>query len=393
MDKKIVHCPNCTQPINVSELIFEEIAAGVKADVVTQQSAQMEQKVGEIKGQYSSQMQQQKQDFAQQMQRLQSQLQEQQGKVSQAQDNELKLREQARQLQQRQQEMDLEVARKLDAERKKINLEARQHVQADFALKQQQSEQQHLLKLQEKEQQIQGLRDSLLDAKRKSEQGSQEAQGEALELSLEASLRQAYPQDEIVAVAKGVRGADVQQVVRNGAMQECGSVLWELKNTKAWSQAWVQKLKDDMRAAKAQFAILVTVAMPPNMQHFGLLEGVWVCDLQSYKGLITALRQQLIEVDFVKQASQGQQSKSEVVYDYLMSDAFRSKIEAIVESFNAMEMQLIRERRALEKQWKEREQLINRMMTNTVGMYGEIKGIVGQTLPEIKQLELDDEDE
>jgi hypothetical protein len=275
--------------------------------------------------------------------------------------------------------MDLEIARRLDEERSKMSAQLRQHAEADYALK-----------LQEKEQQIQGLRDSLNDARRKSEQGSQESQGEALELSLENALRQAYPQDVLQAVAKGVKGGDVIQIVRNTAMQDCGSVLWELKNTKAWSPAWIQKLKDDMRAAKAQFAILVTVTMPPNMQRFGLLEGVWVCDLQCYKGLITALRQQLIETDFVKQASVGQQGKSELVYEYLMGDNFRNKIEAIVESFNAMEMQLIKERRSFEKQWKEREQLIHRMMTNTVGMYGELKGIVGHTLPEIKQLELED---
>ena len=311
---------------------------------------------------------------------LQKQVSEQADKAKLAQENELKLRAQARKLEARQNELDLEVARKLDSERNKIGHELRQQLDVE-----------HGIKLKEKEQQIESLRNSLSDAKRKAEQGSQETQGEALELSLEDALGKLFPQDIIKSVGKGVKGADVLQTVRNSAMQECGKILWEVKNTKSWSAAWIQKLKDDQRAANAQIPILLSAVLPADIKRFAQLEGVWVADIHAYEGVVSVLRQQLIEVEFVRQAHRGQQGKTELVYEYLIGDGFRNKVEAIVEAFDAMEQQLIRERRAMEKQWREREQIIRRMTTNTVGMYGEIKGIIGTSLPEIKQLELDDD--
>ena len=379
MDKNKVSCPKCGTQIDLSEAMTASLRADITRQLEQTQQQAWQEKLTALENQLHEQHAQKQQAQQLEMQALQRQLNEQAAKAKLAQENELKLREQTRKLEMRQNELDLEVARKLDSERNKLSHELRQQLDAE-----------HHIKLREKQQQIESLRNSLNDAKRKAEQGSQETQGEALEVSLEDALRQLFPQDDIQSVSKGVKGADVLQTVRNSALQECGKILWEVKNTKNWSPAWISKLKDDLRAANAQIPVLLSAVLPPEIKRFGQLEGVWVADMQAYTGVVTVLRQQLLEIEFVRAAHRGQQGKTELVYEYLVGDGFRSKVEAIVEAFDAMEQQLIRERRAMEKQWREREQIIRRMTTNTVGMYGEIKGIVGTTLPEIKQLEMDD---
>ncbi len=379
MGQNKLSCPQCGTQIDLSEAMTASIREDITRQLEQSQQQAWQEKLSAAEHQLHEQHAQAMQQQQLEMQALQNQLNEQVNKVKLAQENELKLRERGRKLEARQNELDLEVARKLDDERNKISQELRQQLDTE-----------HHIKLKEKQQQIESLRNSLNDAKRKAEQGSQETQGEALELSLEDALRQLFPQDDIQSVSKGVKGADVLQTVRNSALQECGKILWEVKNTKNWSPAWITKLKDDLRAANAQIPVLLSAVLPAEIKRFGQLDGVWVADMQAYAGVVTVLRQQLIEVEFVRAAHRGQQGKTELVYEYLVGDGFRSKVEAIVEAFDAMEQQLIRERRAMEKQWREREQIIRRMTTNTVGMYGEIKGIVGTTLPEIKQLELDE---
>ncbi|MEA3292780.1 MAG: DUF2130 domain-containing protein [Pseudomonadota bacterium] len=300
------------------------------------------------------------------------------GGGARAQRAEIELRKRARELEARQQELEVEVARKLDAERAQLTSRVRSQLDEEFSLR-----------MREKEQQIEGLRKSLTEAKRRSEQGSQAGQGEALELNLEQALETAFPEDVLRPVPKGMRGADLIQEVRGGGADVCGSLLWEAKNTKHWSPSWIDKLKDDQREVGASLAILVTTAMPPEVQRFGLLDGVWVSDLRSYRMLAVALRGQLIEVAFARNASKGKSEKMEMIYHYLSGNEFRQRVEAIVESFDAMHTQLTRERRAMERLWKEREKQIQRITTNTIGMYGEMRGIIGATLPEIQALELD----
>ncbi len=378
MDKSRIRCPQCQHEFDVSEAIVDGIRDQVESRLVGDHEQRLQQKIAEMEQRQSQVERDSQRQFSDQIKSLQTALQEQQQKTRESQKQELVLREQARKIELRQQGMDLEVARAVDQARATLGTEIRNQLDADFGLK-----------LREKEQQVQGLRDALTEARRRSEQGSQEGQGEALEQGLEAELRSLFPEDEFAPVSKGVRGADIVQRVRNAELRECGVILWEMKNTKNWSPAWLQKLKDDQRDINAQFAILVTMTLPPTIKRFGWLDGVWVTDMLSIGGLVSAIRQQIISVEFARAASKGQHGKMELVYDYLISDAFRHKVEAMAESYEALELQLIRERRAMEKQWKEREQLIRRMTNSTVGLYGEIKGIVGQTLPEIKQLELD----
>ncbi|EQD76967.1 hypothetical protein B1B_01337 [mine drainage metagenome] len=314
----------------------------------------------------------------QELQLLQNQLASQQQRLNQAQSAELMLRKEKTAMEERQRELDLEVARKLDEEKQRLDASIRKAVNEE-----------QVLKLKEKDKLIEGLRDALENAHRKSQQGSQETQGEVLELDLESVLIAKFPGDEIKAVKNGVRGADLIQVVRNNALQPCGTIVWEAKNAKNWSSAWIAKLKDDQRAARAGLAVLVSTTLPAAIRGFGCLDGVWVSDLASYPALAIALREQLIEVVRARVVSTGVNAKMELLYGYLSGHEFRNRIEAIVEAFTAMQAQIARERRAMEKQWAERAKQVERVISSTAGMYGALSGIVDQSLPAIHALELE----
>ncbi len=309
---------------------------------------------------------------------LQEQLKEQNSLAEEAQKRELEIRKQSRQLQEKQKNLDLELQRKLDEGRKEV----------EEKMSKQFSEESNL-KLKEKQKQIDDLRKSLEEAKRKSEQGSMETQGEVLELDLEQTLHSQFIHDIIKPVPKGIKGADVIQEVRDASLNECGKIIWEAKNTKNWSPQWLQKLKDDQREIGANIALLVSVALPDGIKSFGMIDGVWVTDIQSYKPLASALREQLIQVSFARNASQGKSEKMDVMFNYLSGDEFRQRVEAIVDTFSNMHDQLNKEKRAMERIWKEREKQIQRISTNTIGMYGDVRGIIGSSVQTIPALELE----
>lgn len=319
-----------------------------------------------------------RQQGAGEMDLLKQELADQQAKARAAQQAELELRKKAADLEQKQREMDLEIARRVDAAKQGLEEAIRKTAGEEQALK-----------LREKEKQIDDLRKALAEAKRKSEQGSQELQGEVLELDIQASLGQQFPLDRIDPVPKGIAGADLIQTVHNGLGQPCGRIIWETKNTKNWSGSWLGKLKDDQRATGCNLAILVSAALPEQVREFDCLDGVWVASLRVWPALAVVLREQLVQVAFAHAASQGKNEKMEQLYRYLAGDQFRQKVQGIVEGFTALQDQLARERRAMEKLWKEREKQIERVITNTVGMYGEMTGILGASMPEIPALTLE----
>jgi hypothetical protein len=311
---------------------------------------------------------------------LQAALQETRRQLQQAQAAELALRQKAEAVAARELALDLEVARRLDEKRAEWETQVR-----GAAVEEQQ------LKLREKEKQIEGLRRVIDDLKRKSEQGSQELQGEALELDIEAALAAQFPHDVVRPVPKGMHGADLLHEVRNAALAPCGLIVWETKNTRHWQPAWIGKLKDDQRACGATVAVLVSVALPPEARGgLACIDGVWVAGLQVWPALALALREQLLQVAFARNAATGMNEKMEALYRYLAGDAFRHRVEAIVEAFTAMKEQLDRERRAMERLWKEREKQLERVIGATAGMYGELRGTIGQSMPAIAALELDD---
>jgi len=248
-----------------------------------------------------------------------------------------------------------------------------------------------LLKDLEKDKVINDLRVSLEDMKRKAEQGSMETQGEVLEQDFEAQLKAFFVHDDIAPVPKGIRGADLVQTVRSPLGAEAGILLWEIKNTKAWSSQWIPKLKDDMIEIRAALAILVSVVLPAGINRFGRIDGVWVSDPLSAVALAAVLREQLMAISRERTASMGKSEKMEALYQYLAGVEFKQKIEGIVEAFTSMQDQLNKERRAMERHWKQREKEIERVVKNTVGLYGDMQGIIGGQIPVIPALELDGE--
>lgn len=232
------------------------------------------------------------------------------------------------------------------------------------------------------------LRKQLRAATEKLEQGSEQRQGEVIELALEELLRRAFPSDKILPVPQGKQGADIIQKVRSPDGNLCGSIVWESKDVKNWNSAWISKLKDDQRSAKAELAVLVTSVFPKELDsHLGLMSGIWVVDRSLATGLCAALRLNLLEVARIKQAVSDRPEKMEIVYQYLMSVQFRQRVEAIVESFVTLNEDLDSEKRTMERQWAKREKQIQQVIANMSGMVGDIHGIE-PAFPPIRRLEL-----
>lgn len=271
----------------------------------------------------------------------------------------------------------LEFEKKLLAEQDKIKQTARQEIEAEQNLKNA-----------EKDKKIQDMEKQVLEMKRKLEQGSQQTQGEVLELKLEETLRGEFPFDEISEVPKGIRGADIIQTIKTRSGLVCGTIVWELKNTKNWSPSWVQKLIEDQRALKAEQAILISNVLPPEIKQFGQLDKIWVSNLSSALALCHALRQQLIGIKNAQLANEGKATKAEVVYNYLISNDFKQRIEVWVEYFRARQQEIEKERIYFNKRWEKESKNIIKVMENTAGIYGDIQGMIGSALPKIDYLEL-----
>jgi len=310
---------------------------------------------------------------------LREELEEKSKKLSSSQETEAKLRKQSRELEEREKALELEVEKKLAVEVDN----ARQK-----AIKTFQEEQQ--LKDAAYEKKIADMAKAVDEAKRKAEQGSMQTQGEVAELRLEETLERAFRYDDIEPVAKGVRGADVIQTVKDQSLMACGKIIWESKNTKSWSQGWVQKLKDDQTSNGAEIAILVTEVMPADIENFGLVEGVWVTRQSLAIPLATVLRDTLADLTYARNSAEGMNEKMQVLYKYITGPQFRQKVEGIIDTFSGMKSQLEREKRAMTKLWKERDKQIDRVVENTSGMYGDFKGVIGAALKDIDSLELSD---
>jgi hypothetical protein len=281
--------------------------------------------------------------------------------------------------------------RELDDAKRELELTVAKRVQTDLAAAREkakkEAEDEMKLKVMEAEQTIASMQRQIEDLKRRAEQGSQQLQGEVQELEIESLLGARFPRDTIQPVPKGEFGGDILHRVMGPLGQQCGTILWESKRTKNWSDGWLPKLREDQRAAKAEIAVILSQVLPKDVETFGLVDQVWVAHPKVALPVAIALRQTLIEIAGARQASEGQQTKMEMVYQYLTGPRFRHRIQAIVEAFSSMREDLDRERKAITKQWSKREEQIDRVMQATVGMYGDLQGIAGKTLQEIEGLE------
>jgi hypothetical protein len=282
--------------------------------------------------------------------------------------------------------------RELDDARRELELTVEKRVQQGLettrAQARKDAEEKLNLKVAEREQTIASMQRTIEELQRRAEQGSQQLQGEVQELELEALLKAKFPVDVIQPVPKGEHGGDVVQQVRGPTGQACGTILWESKRTKNWSDGWLAKLRADQRIAKAEFSVLVSQVLPKDVDTLDFVDSVWVAHPRAVLPVAIALRHSLIEVAAARQANQGQQGKMEMVYQYLTGSTFRQRVQAIVEAFSSMQEDLDRERKVIGKQWAKREQQIEQVMQSTVGMYGDLQGIAGKSLQEIEGLEM-----
>jgi hypothetical protein len=411
MSNESIKCPQCGYTIEISEVLSSQIRENLQTefDKTLQQKDQQfhslelklkeqQQLLAEEKATVQQQIEKKLEEegkiirdrvfteaakqFNLELSDLKNQIAEGEKKIAHYNKIELELRKRSRELEVAREELELQLTRKIDAEREKIREQTSQKISREY----------HLKDI-EKDKLIQDLRKALDEAKRKAEQGSVQIQGEVLELDLETVLKNHFPADEIKPVPKGIRGADVVQTIVNSNQQICGTVLWETKSTKSWSNSWIDKLKDDQREIGADVSVLVSETLPKEIENFDNLNGIWVTSYRLAIALATVLRQNLIEINFAKRSSVGKNEKMEAIYQYLSGPEFRQKVEAIVETFTGMQEQLNKEKRAMIKIWKEREKQIERITLNTINMYGELKGIIGASLPEIKLLELGSSEE
>ena len=298
-------------------------------------------------------------------------------KLAEAQQVQAELLRKQRALDEEKRELDLTIEKRVQASVSDIRAKARQ--EADEAAR---------LRVMEKDQTINSMARTIEELKRKAEQGSQQSQGEVLELELEELLRGRFPTDLIEPVAKGELGADVVQQVNGSIGQPAGIILWEFKRTKTWSDGWLAKLRDDQRRCGADIALIISQALPKTIEHFDLVDGVWVAHPRCALPLAVSLRQTLVEVSNSRQVRQGQQTKMEQVYHYLTGTRFRQRVEAVIEKFNDMRDDLDKERKFMGRQWAKRETQILAAVESTFGMVGDLQGIAGKAMPEIPSLDM-----
>lgn len=403
---QMIACPNCQSPIEVTEILRAQITAEVRKEneaAARRQQAELKEMRRQVEAdkeaielarkniqiQVKNQLEAQKEELlakAKQEARQavgveltdrETELSELKTKLTAANDRELNFRKRERELESEREELQLKVARQIDAERSRIREEAKQQI-----------EEQYQLKDAEKDKKISDLATKIKDLQRKVDQGSQQLQGEVQELVLEQLLETTFPSDRIEPVAKGVNGGDNVQRVQNNAGTICGSILWESKRTKNWSNGWLAKARDDQRAARTDCVVIVTEAMPEGVRNFEKIEGVWVCSWSTAKALATVLRFGLLEVGKARIAMQDQHEKTALVYNYLTGIEFQQRVTGVVEALISMQVDLDSEKRSTERLWSKREKQILRAVGNLASFYGDLQGFIGTSLPTIEGLDV-----
>ena len=358
---------------NAKKSLDKKVSVKVEDQLIKERTRIIDEETKKAKKAVSSDLAQKQKDLAE----LQAVIENNQEKLAEAQSAQANIIKKERELDDARREIELTVEKGIRD--KLIETRERAKREAEESLK---------LNIAEKDQTISSMQSKIEDLMKKADQGSQQLQGEVQELELEENLRREFSLDVIEPVPKGEFGGDVVQRVVSVSGQPCGMILWESKRTKNWSDGWLPKLREDQRAAKADIAVIVSQSLPKGLDTFQTIDGVCVTHPRLVLPVATLLRQSLIEVAQSRQAIQGQQAKTEMVYDYLTSPRFRQRIEAIVEAFSTMQADLERERKVITKQWAKRDEQINRVMKSTVGMYGDLQGIAGKSLQEIESLEM-----
>ena len=382
-DTRNISCPECGKSISIDEVLTHQLESKIRKDFEEKEKAariakekEHKKELQEIEEQLKKQIRERvEKEAASDKKFLEEQLADKDLKLKEANKNELELRKATQKLKDEKEAFEIEKARQLDAERKTIEEEA-----SKKATEAQQA------KIDQLNKQLSDATKAKDELARKLEQGSQQTQGEVQEIALEELLKAEFIYDDISPVPKGVTGADVIQTVKTKAGVECGKIIWESKKTKAWTDGWIKKLKEDQRSVKADIAVIVSSVLPGGLEGIAQREGVWVCDIKLAISIAMALRNTLELVCREKSMSVGKNEKMEILYAYLSGNEFKQKIEVIVETFSSMKTSLDKERLYFEKSWSEKEKQIQKVIKNTVGIYGDLSGVI--QLQKIESLEL-----
>lgn len=373
-DSKSITCPTCKTSIPIGEAVTLQIKEQIRLELSDEYNAKWKLEKGKLEKKIREQA---LDDVSMKMQDIQSELDEKKRKLQEAGEKEMEWLKEKRALEEQKQNLNLEMERRLSAERARLTQEVADRTAEEYRLK-----------LSEREQKVAELARQIDELKRRAEQGSQQAQGEALEVEIENLLRETFRTDRIQPVPKGIRGADVIQEVVTAQGHSCGWILWESKRTKAWSDSWIAKLNSDKLETKADLAVLVSTTLPKDMNRIGQIEGVWVVDFSTAMELATVLRASLSELAVLRAAMVGKQEKAERVYSYITGHEFRQRVEALLTTFVELKNSLQQEKRAMERLWGQREKQIESVLYSTSGLYGQLQGMIGAALPTLPELEL-----
>jgi hypothetical protein len=375
-----IGCPSCGTKIPLTRALRAEIETALKAEFAGRERElrdEFEKKFDADRGRVEKDAAKRaEKKLAQELTALREQLQDQGKALDDARRVELTLRKREQALEREKADLDVTIARTLADERTRLVADTESR-----------AAEQHRLKDAERERQLAEMRRQIEDLKRKADQGSQQRQGEAGEGELDTILRAAFPMDEISGIGQGVRGADIHQIVVDARGAKAGAILWECKNAKLWSDAWIAKLKTDQRALSADLAVLVTAALPKGCTTFTLVDGVVVTSFACAATLGAVLRGQLLQIAQARRAALTKDEKLELLYRYLCGVEFRQRVEALVDSFTRMRADLDQEKRAAERAWAKRAKQLDAVTFNMAGMYGDLQGMV-PALPSIGLLEL-----
>lgn len=318
-----------------------------------------------------------KEEYELQMKAQSAELEEKSKQVRALKEKEIELVKMQRKMQEQEKEIELKFQLKLNNQLKESEEAIQKRLKEGMDMK-----------LLEKDKQLDDQKKLIEEMKRKADQGSMQMQGEVMELAIEEMLRRSFPHDEITEVMKGQSGADSIQTVINKMMQPCGKIIYEAKRTKAFSEKWIQKLRQDQIEAGADIAVLVSDVFPREMTTFGEYNGVWICNYTELTSIVYVLRQILIKSFMAREAHENKGEKIEILYNFLISEEFKNQISSIIDGFSRMKDDLETEKRAMKRIWKTREKQIEIVVDNTINMYGSIKGIAGNAIPTIDKLEL-----
>jgi len=325
-------------------------------------------------------------DFENKLQLLENSNKDTEEKLKAARQKELEFLQREQQLKNREEEMELQLQRKLQEQRNELSEQIRKQEHERTLVK----ETEHQLQLMEYKKQLEDQHKLVEELKRKAEQGSMQLQGEVQELILEDLLRNSFPFDVITEVGKGVRGADCVQVVRNQFGQECGKIIYESKRTKDFGGDWIEKLKKDMRSIGVDVAVIVTQCYPKGMDCFGEKDGVWICSFEEAKAVAYILRDSVIRLYNATRSQENKGDKMHLLYDYLTGSEFAEQWKAIREGYMDMRQSILKERETMERLWKAREKQLDKVLLNAAHIRGSVDGIAGS---DVVRLSLTDDND